>query len=288
MHPPRDPAQSGSPAGAGDDAALVIEGLVSGYGGGDVLHDVSLSVAAGGITCVVGPNGAGKSTLLATISGLLRPKRGTIKLHGESLAGKTPRQILDMGIVHVQQNHSLFRDMTVRENVELGGYILRDHALLMRRRAHVEDMFPQVAEWAGQKAGSLSGGQQRLVEFARSLMLDPSLVLLDEPSMGLSPKVLRTVFDAARLMNAQGKTILLVEQNARAGLRLSTHGIVLENGRVRLAGSGREVLEHPEIGALYLGGAVTRANGAAPDNSGRAGGWRPDAAAPGSFPGPAH
>ena len=288
MRPPSDLPPARIPAQAGQDAALVIEGLVSGYGGGDVLHGVSLSVPAGGITCVVGPNGAGKSTLLATISGLLRPKRGTIKLHGESLTGKTPRQILDLGLVHVQQNHSLFRDMTVRENVELGGYILRDHALLLRRRAHVEEMFPQVGQWAGQKAGSLSGGQQRLVEFARCLMLDPTLVLLDEPSMGLSPKVLRTVFDAARLMNSQGKTILLVEQNARAGLRLSEHGVVLENGRVRLAGSGREVLEHPEIGALYLGGAVTSASGAAPGDNGAAGGSRPDVPAPGTFPGTAH
>ena len=288
MRPPSDLPPARVPAQAGHDAALVIEGLVSGYGGGDVLHGVSLSVPAGGITCVVGPNGAGKSTLLATISGLLRTKRGTIRLHGETLTGKTPRQILDLGLVHVQQNHSLFRDMTVRENVELGGYILRNHALLLRRRAHVEEMFPQVGQWAGQKAGSLSGGQQRLVEFARCLMLDPSLVLLDEPSMGLSPKVLRTVFDAARLMNSQGKTILLVEQNARAGLRLSGHGVVLENGRVRLAGSGREVLEHPEIGALYLGGAVTSANGAAPGDSGAAGGSRPDVPAPGTFPGTAH
>ena len=236
--------------------ALEIQDVVAGYGGGDVLHGVTMQVYEGGITCVVGPNGAGKSTLLATISGLLRPKRGTIRLHGEPLGGKTPRQILDMGLVHVQQNHSLFRDMTVRENVELGGYIIRDRALLQRRRAHVEEMFPQVGQWSGQKAGSLSGGQQRLVEFARCLMLDPTLVLLDEPSMGLSPKVLRTVFDAARLMNAQGKTILLVEQNARAGLRLSTRGVVLENGVVRLRGTGREVLEHPEIGALYLGGAI--------------------------------
>ena len=241
MRPPSDQV----PAQAGHDAALVIEGLVSGYGGGDVLHGVSVSVPAGGITCVVGPNGAGKSTLLATISGLLRTKRGAVRLHGETLTGKTPRQILDLGLVHVQQNHSLFRDMTVRENVELGGYILRNHALLLRRRARVEEMFPQVGQWSGQKAGSLSGGQQRLVEFARCLMLDPTLVLLDEPSMGLSPKVLRTVFDAVRLMNSQGKTILLVEQNARAGLRLAAHGVVLENGRVRLSGTGREVLEHP-------------------------------------------
>jgi branched-chain amino acid transport system ATP-binding protein len=288
MQPPYDQTPARIAVPASHDAALVIEGLVSGYGGGDVLHDVSLRVPAGGITCVVGPNGAGKSTLLATISGLLRPKRGTIKLHGESLAGKTPRQILDLGLVYVQQNHSLFRDMTVRENVELGGYILRDHALLLRRRASVEEMFPQVGQWSGQKAGSLSGGQQRLVEFARCLMLDPSLVLLDEPSMGLAPKVLRTVFDAARLMNSQGKTILLVEQNARAGLRFSTHGIVLENGRVRLAGSGREVLEHPEIGALYLGGAVTGTSGPAPGTGGGTGDWRPDAPASGTFPGTAH
>jgi ABC-type branched-subunit amino acid transport system ATPase component len=239
-------------------AVLVVEGLVAGYGGGDILHDVSLTVAENGITCVVGPNGAGKSTLLATISGLLRPRQGTISYRGEPLVGKSPRQILDLGLVHVPQNHSLFRDMTVRENIELGGYIIRDRSMLAHRLAAIEEMFPQVAAWAGKKAGSLSGGEQRLVEFARCLMLDPGLVILDEPSMGLSPKVLRSVFDAVRMMNANGKAILLVEQNARAGLKLSTEGVVLENGRVRLAGTGREVLEHPEIGALYLGGAVSR------------------------------
>ena len=239
------------------EPALVIEGLVSGYGGGDVLHEVSMTVPDGGITCVVGPNGAGKSTLLASISGLLRPRRGRITFRGQPLAGKTPRQILDLGLVHVPQNHSLFREMTVRENIELGGYIVRDRARLASRLADIEEAFPQVARWSGKKAGSLSGGEQRLVEFARCLMLDPGLVILDEPSMGLSPKVLRSVFDAIRMMNARGKTILLVEQNARAGLRLSTHGVVMENGRVRLAGTGREVLEHPEIGALYLGGAVS-------------------------------
>jgi branched-chain amino acid transport system ATP-binding protein len=237
--------------------ALRVDGLVAGYGGGDVLHEVSFSVPEGGITCVVGPNGAGKSTLLATISGLLRPRRGTITLRGEPLAGKSPRQILRMGVVHVPQNHSLFRDMTVRENIELGGYTISSRSLLARRRSRVEDLFPEVRAWAPKKAGSLSGGQQRLVEFARCLMLDPSLVILDEPSMGLSPKVLRSVFAAVAMMNADGKTVLLVEQNARAGLKMSTHGVVLENGRVRLAGTGREVLEHPEIGALYLGGSVT-------------------------------
>ena len=241
------------PAG---EPALVIEGLVSGYGGGDVLHEVSMTVPEGGITCVVGPNGAGKSTLLATVSGLLRPRRGSITFRGEPLVGKSPRQILDLGLVHVPQNHSLFREMTVRENIELGAYIVKDRGLIARRRADIEETFPQVAGWAGKKAGSLSGGEQRLVEFARCLMLDPGLVILDEPSMGLSPKVLRAVFDAVRMMNARGKTILLVEQNARAGLRLSTHGVVMENGRVRLAGTGQEVLEHPEIGALYLGGAA--------------------------------
>ena len=204
--------------------------------------------------------------LLATISGLLRPKRGTITLRGATLDGKSPRQILQMGVVHIPQNHSLFGDMTVRENIELGGYILPNKAVVERRRAQVEEMFPQVAGWARQKAGRLSGGQQRLVEFARCLMLDPALVILDEPSMGLAPRVLKVVLDAVRLMNSQGKTILLVEQNVRAGLRLSNHGVVLENGRVRLVGSGREVLEHPEIGALYLGGAVTPAQGARPDN----------------------
>ena len=241
-----DPA-AGSATSTTARSVLTIEGLVAGYGGGDVLRGVSLEVAEGGITCVVGPNGAGKSTLMAAISGLLRPRLGSITLDGENLVGKSPRQILRLGVVQVPQNHSLFRDMTVRENIELGGYILTDRSLAARRVNSVFDLFPQIAGWAGSKAGSLSGGQQRLVEFARALMLD-------EPSMGLAPKVVRTVFDAIRQMNSGGSTILLVEQNARAGLRLSGHGVVMESGRVRLSGTGREVLENPEIGALYLGG----------------------------------
>src|SRR6266581_3527384 len=261
------------PAEDGTAPALVVDGLTVGYGGGDVLHDVSLTVMRGGITCVVGPNGCGKSTLLATISGLLRPRLGSITFRGRPLTGRAPRQVLAAGIVHVPQNHSLFREMSVAENIELGGYLLADRHKVARRRAEVEEMFPAVAGWASQKAGSLSGGQQRLVEFARCLMLDPALVILDEPSVGLAPKVLKTVFDAIRLMNASGKTILLVEQNARAGLALSSHGVVMENGRVRLAGTGRDVLEHPEIGALYLGGAAGQELPVAP----AAGAARPEA-----------
>jgi ABC-type branched-subunit amino acid transport system ATPase component len=249
--------------------ALVVEGVYAGYGGGDVLRGVSLEVVQGGITCVVGPNGAGKSTLLRAVSGLLRPRLGQITLHGQPIVGKSPRDILKMGVVQVPQNHSLFREMTVRENINLGAFILSDRRLTEQRLDEVLEMFPQVKDWLGQKAGSLSGGQQRLVEFARGLMLDPVMVVLDEPSMGLAPKVLKSVFDAVRMMHARGKTILLVEQNARAGLRLSTHGVVLENGQVRLSGSGKEVLEHPEIGALYLGGAVT--GGGAPNGSGQDG-----------------
>jgi branched-chain amino acid transport system ATP-binding protein len=147
--------------------------------------------------------------------------------------------------------------MTVRENVEMGAYTVRDPALVRRRLEEVEQMFPLVRERTDDKAGSLSGGQQRLVELARSLMLDPSLIILDEPSIGLDPPTRRTVFHMIRQMNQQGRTILLVEQNARAGLKLSTRGLVLENGRVRLTGTGREILEHPEIASLYLGGAVS-------------------------------
>ena len=244
------------------EAALVLDGVVAGYGGGDVLRGVTFEVPANQITCVVGPNGAGKSTLMKAISGLLRPRLGTVTLNGEKLTGKSPRQILKLGVVQVPQNHSLFTDMTVRENIDLGGYILSDRVQVAARIDAVFDLFPQVREWAGKRAGELSGGQQRLVEFARALMLEPALILLDEPSMGLSPLVLRSVFDAVRQMNADGATILLVEQNARAGLKLSHNGVVMENGIIRLAGTGTEVLNHPEIGELYLGGAVK--NGAQP------------------------
>jgi ABC-type branched-subunit amino acid transport system ATPase component len=249
----------------GDSPVLLrLRGVTAGYGGGDILKQVSLDVPRGGITCVVGPNGAGKSTLLAAISGLLRPRSGEIELDGAPIAGLAPRQILARGLAQIPQAHSLFPDMTVRENVEMGAFTVDDAALVAQRLRAVEELYPIVSERAGVKAGSLSGGQQRLVEFARCLMLDPQLIMLDEPSMGLDPQTREMVFEMVGQMNRRGKTILLVEQNARAGLRLSSHGVVLENGVVRLSGSGQEVLEHPEIGALYLGGAVSggRADGA--------------------------
>jgi ABC-type branched-subunit amino acid transport system ATPase component len=245
-----------APRGEGAEL-LVLDRVSAGYGGGDILKSVSFAVARGEVMCIVGPNGAGKSTLLATISGVLRPRRGTITFAGRPLVGLAPRQILAAGIAHVPQARSLFPEMSVRENIEMGGYTLRDRALVRKRADEIERQFPLVGERAREKAGSLSGGQQRLVELARSLMLDPTLIVLDEPSLGLDPQTRRTVFQAIRRMNEQGRTILLVEQNARAGLRLSTRGLVLENGRVRLAGTGREILEHPEIGSLYLGGAVS-------------------------------
>lgn len=242
-------------AGAGDPV-LSLSGVTAGYGGGDVLRGVSFGVAGGSITCIVGPNGAGKSTLLASISGLLRPRLGSISFRGSSLVGCTPRRILQLGIVQVPQDHSLFPQMTVRENIEMGAFLVRDRKLVAERLERVMDLFPVVAGRAKARAGALSGGQQRMTEFARCLMLDPALVILDEPTMGLDPKTSATVFEAVTAMNASGRTVLLVEQNAREGLRMASHGVVLENGRVRLVGTGHEVLHHPDIGALYLGGAL--------------------------------
>lgn len=238
---------------------LKISNVVAGYDGSDVLKGINLVIEDRSITCIVGPNGAGKSTLLRVISGLLKPRKGTITYKDQAIGGLIPRQILSMGIVQVPQNHSLFKDMTVRENVRLGGYMLRQQALVNRRLHEVEQLFPIVKEHANERAASLSGGQQRLVEFARCLMLDPKLVLLDEPSMGLDPKTLKQVLETVRVMQDLGKTVLLVEQNARTGLRLSTHGVVMENGRVRLEGTHDEILYNPEISHLYLGGTLSSA-----------------------------
>jgi branched-chain amino acid transport system ATP-binding protein len=235
-------------------ALLELTGIWAGYGGSDVLRDLSFSVPAGGITCVVGPNGAGKSTILRVVSGQLSPRLGTVTFDGQQIGGRNPRQVLGLGIVQVAQSHSLFPDMTVRENVEMGGFLIRDRAEVTKRLKKIEDLFPIVTDRADDKAGSLSGGQQRLVEFARCLMLDPKLVVLDEPSMGLDPKTLRNVLTQIRAMWQDGRTILLVEQNVRAGLSMATHAVVVESGHVRLQGTGSEVVDNPEIAQLYLGG----------------------------------
>lgn len=235
---------------------LELSGIWAGYDGSDILRDLTLSVPEGSITCIVGPNGAGKSTILRVVSGQIRPRLGSCTFEGQPIAGLSPRQVLARGIVQVAQNHSLFPAMSVSDNVRMGGFLLRDRGLVNRRMAHVEELFPIVRERASEKAGALSGGQQRLVEFARCLMLDPKLVVLDEPSMGLDPRTLRLVMDTVRQMQEAGRTVLLVEQNVKAGLSLASHAVVVESGHVRLQGNGREVLENPEIGQLYLGGAL--------------------------------
>ncbi len=236
---------------------LRLHNVVAGYDGSDVLKGVDLDVEKGSITCVVGPNGAGKSTVLRVISGLLKPRLGELSFNGRSITGMKPRQILSLGIVQVPQNHSLFRDISVRENVRLGAFMLNDTALVKRRLSEVEELFPVVKERAKERAGNLSGGQQRLVEFARCLMLHPTLILLDEPSMGLDPKTLKQVFDTITLMHSTGRTLLLVEQNVRTGLGISTRGVVMESGQVRLEGTHKEILENPQISHLYLGGTLS-------------------------------
>ncbi|MGZ4382274.1 MAG: ABC transporter ATP-binding protein [Gaiellaceae bacterium] len=247
---------------------ITIEGVVAGYGYGDVLRGLDLEVEPERITCLIGPNGAGKSTVLRAISGLLKPSKGTITYGDRPIAGLSPRSVLELGIVHVPQERSLFPLMSVWENLLMGAYIVRDRAEVARRADAVAARFPFVAERRQERAGSLSGGEQKIVELARALMLEPNVLLVDEPSIGLAPRARRQVFETLSSLCEAGWTILLVEQNARSGLAISHHGAVLDGGVVKLTGTGQALLADPRVGQLYLGAKPAAGGGAAKPGGG--------------------
>ena len=233
-----------------------IEGLWAGYGRLDVLRGVNIDVAENSIACIVGPNGAGKSTVLKAMSGLLKPRQGSIVVGGIDLTGRAPEAILGEGIVQVPQRHGLFARLTVRQNVLMGAYVIR------KQRKHIEQryeqltqLFPLLAERPDDVAGALSGGQRRMVEFARAMMLDPKVVLLDEPTLGLDPRTLAVIRESVLAMVKAGATVLMVEQNVRFGLSLAQQATVMTAGAVALSGSADEIARHPDLLNLFFGSA---------------------------------
>ena len=240
---------------AADDAAALLElsGVVAGYAEVEVLRGVSLAVRAGEIVCIIGSNGAGKSTLLRTVFGMVQARAGTIRFAGENIANRPPTEVLKRGIGYVPQGRCNFPAMSVEENLEMGAYLRRD----ARVRGDIEALFvrfPILATKRRDPAGTLSGGQQQILEMAIALLLHPRVLMVDEPSLGLDPRMVELVFDTLVAMNREGTTVLMVEQNAKKALAVSDRGFVLELGRNRFEGTGRELLDNPDVRHHYLGG----------------------------------
>ncbi len=237
------------------DHLLELTDIEAGYGRAAlVLRGLTVKVSPASVVCLVGPNGAGKSTVLKVASGMLTPRSGRIIVDGTDVTGRSPQQLLRAGLSHVLQGHSVFKEMTVGENVLLGAFTVKDKARVREREEFVKTLFPMVADRWNALAGALSGGQQKQVEFARSLMVSPKVVLLDEPSMGLDPKATATVFEQILRMRDAGMAVLLVEQNARRALETADVGCVLDLGRVHITGPASELLADPQLAELYLGG----------------------------------
>jgi branched-chain amino acid transport system ATP-binding protein len=232
---------------------LEVRGLSAAYGDVRVLHDVSLTVAKGEIVSLVGANGAGKTTALRAVSGLLPALAGEVLFEGERLTGQTPSRIVERGIGHVPEGRQLFTNMTVDENLTMGAYLPRAKATLSENRDWVVSLFPRLAERPHQLAGTLSGGEQQMLAIGRALMSRPRLLILDEPSLGLAPLMVKTIFEAITRINAEGTTVLLVEQNLVQSLRLSQRAYVLETGRIVLEGTGAELLANPHTRRAFLG-----------------------------------
>jgi branched-chain amino acid transport system ATP-binding protein len=232
---------------------LRLEGVRSGYGPTEILKGVSLEVARGEIVTLIGANGAGKSTMLNTICGVVRARAGRITLEGRDLTRLATDQIAGLGIAQVPEGRRVFAEMTVLENLELGAYLRRDRAGIRGDLDKVFALFPVLAQRRRQPAGSLSGGEQQMLAMARGVMARPRVLLLDEPSLGLAPKLVLTVFEIIRDLHRQGSTLLLVEQNAYMALRTADRGYVMETGRITLAGPAAELLNKEEVRRAYLG-----------------------------------
>jgi len=232
---------------------LELHGVQAGYGSIQALRDVSLHVAEGEIVTLIGANGAGKSTTLMTICGLLTAQAGEIRFAGKSLRGLQPHEVVGLGIVQVPEGRRIFPQMSVLENLQLGAYLRRDRDGIRRDLDHVMELFPILAQRRQQAGGTLSGGEQQMLAISRALMARPRLLLLDEPSLGLAPLVIRQIFAMLRRINREGTTVFLVEQNANQALKLAHRGYVLENGRVVLNDTAAELLDNAAVKRAYLG-----------------------------------